>query len=103
MKSLLIICSKSEKIWSKQCSGAILISLFFQIKLFKVFHSVVIPSFVILSYTLSALRMYKVSAIPSKQIYTKLCFNAFVLLGTAETERVQSLMRIPTWTNFKSI
>ena len=40
MKSLLMICSKSAKVTSKQCSGAILISLFFRIKLFKVIHSV---------------------------------------------------------------
>ena len=40
MRLLLIICSKSAKVMSKQCSGAILISLFFQIKVFKVVHSV---------------------------------------------------------------
>ena len=39
MKSL-IICSKSAKVTSKQCSNAILIGLFFRIKLFKVIHSV---------------------------------------------------------------
>ena len=44
MKSLLIICSKSDKVTSKQCSGAILISpfffFFFWIKLCKVINSV---------------------------------------------------------------
>ena len=40
MKSLLIICSKSAKVMTKQCSGAILISLFVWIKLFKVIHLV---------------------------------------------------------------
>ena len=40
MKSLLIICLRSAKETSKQCSGVTLISLFFMIKLFKVIHSV---------------------------------------------------------------
>ena len=40
MKSLLIFGSKSAKVTAKQCSGAILISLFFRIKLFKAIHSV---------------------------------------------------------------
>ena len=35
MKSLLIICTKSAEVTSKQCSGAILISLFFLIKAFQ--------------------------------------------------------------------
>ena len=38
MKSLLIICSKSAKVTSKQCSAAISIGLFFRIKLSKVIH-----------------------------------------------------------------
>ena len=40
IKSLLIIYSKSAKVTSRQCLGAILTSLFFRIKLFKVTHSV---------------------------------------------------------------
>ena len=40
MKSLLIISSKSNIVTSKQCSDAILISLLWGVKLFKVIHSV---------------------------------------------------------------
>ena len=39
MKSLLIFCPKSNIVTSKQCPDAILISLLFWIKFFKVIHS----------------------------------------------------------------
>ena len=43
------------------------------------------------------------STIASKQLSTKCCSNAFMLFFTAETERIKSLMRKLTQTNFKSI
>ena len=86
MKSLLIICSKSAKVTSKQYLGAILIRLFFRIKLFKVIHPVERK----ISWNFS-------------WILTKRCSNAIVLFFTVETERVQSLMRTLAQTNFKSI
>ena len=45
MKSSLIICPKSAKVTWKQCTGAISISLFCQIKLFKVIYLLFIGYF----------------------------------------------------------
>ena len=59
--------------------------------------------FVVLSYTLSAFRMRKVRTITSKQLSVKHCSNGIVPLCTAETERVESLMRTLARTNFKSV
>ena len=53
----------------------------------------VLTYFVTGPYTLSAFRLCKVKTITSKQLSTKRCSNVFVILCTAETERVQSLMR----------
>ena len=55
-----------------------------------------------LSYTFSALRLWKFSTITSKQLFTKRCSNVIVL-STTETDRVQSLMRTLAGANFKSI
>ena len=49
-----------------------------------------------LSYTLTAFRLRKVSTLTSKQL-------SAMLLCTAETERVQVLMRTLAWTDFKTI
>ena len=57
----------------------------------------------VLSNTLSAFRLRKVSKATSKQHSTRRCSNIIVLLCTVETGRVQSLTRTIAWTNFKSI
>ena len=82
MKPLLIICSKSAKVTSKQCSRVISVNLFCQRKLFQVIHIIrwlFYKLFVILNklfvyliyhftnvrtkYTFSAFRLHKVSTL----------------------------------------
>ena len=83
MKSLSIICSKLAKVTSKQCSGVILISQFFRIMPFKVIRMKgrsLEYFFVMLSYTLSAYCLHRVSTITSKKLSAKRSSNVTVLL-----------------------
>ena len=57
----------------------------------------------VLSYTFSAFRLRKMSTLTSKQLSAKRCSNVIALLCTAETERIQSLMKKMARTDFKSI
>ena len=111
MKSLSIIWAKSAKVTSKQCSGAISISLFCVIKLFKVFHLLFIILFVYstyhftnfgLSYTFFAFRLRKVSTLTSKQVTAKSC-SSVLDFSEQLKQRVQRLLRPLARTDFKSI
>ena len=70
----------------------------FQSLVIFLFTELIIRPIFPLSYTLSVFRLSKVSTITPKR-----CFNVIVLLCTAETVRLQGLMRTLAWTNFKSI
>ena len=75
----------------------------FQSLVIFLFTELIIRPIFPLSYTLSVFRLSKVSTITPKQLSIKRCFNVIVLLCTAETVRLQGLMRTLAWTNFKSI
>ena len=98
LKLLLIICLKSGKVMSKQCSGAISVSLFCRIMLFRFIHS--------FTNVRAKLYIFCISPVQSQHTKTylrKVSSNVIVLLHGAEKERVQSVMRTLARNDFKSI
>ena len=96
-KSLLIICSKADKVTTKQCSDTIQISLSWW-KVFQYYSFVIhwlfnlltwhtIPLMFTLSYTFFAFTLHKVSTLASKQLSANHCSNIIDLLCTAEKQR----------------
>ena len=92
----------SKKSWLCACSW-ILSSMFKSLVISLVYLTNQLKPIFTLKYTHSAFCLWKVSTVTSKQLSTRQCSNAIVLLCTTATKRVQSLIRRLALTNFKSI
>ena len=112
---LLIICSKPVKVMSKQCSGAISITLFCQIKLFKVINLLFVGYFICLlnlsfthvqtnfSFTFSAFRLRKIRTLTSKHFSAKRTLTLlYYFLKLKQRGYKASWMRALAQTDFKS-
>ena len=97
----MIICSKAAKVTSKQCGCDINRSVLSD-KAFQSYSCVIYWIFVYLTYhftnarsklSFSRFSLRKMSTLTSKQLSAKRCSHVIVLLGTAETVSIQSLMK----------